>query len=60
MNIASIDIGTNTVLLLITQIDNLGNVKPLLNVYRMPRLGKDLHNTGYILAEKVELLIKFN
>jgi exopolyphosphatase/guanosine-5'-triphosphate,3'-diphosphate pyrophosphatase len=57
MNIASIDIGTNTVLLLITQIDNSSNVKPLLNVYRMPRLGKDLHNTGYILAEKVELLI---
>ncbi len=56
MNIASIDIGTNTVLLLIAKIDN-NNLVPLLNVYRMPRLGKDLNSTGKIADEKIELLI---
>jgi len=41
LNIASIDIGTNTVLLLITKVNN-GKLIPLLNRYRMPRLGKGL------------------
>lgn len=56
MNIASIDIGTNTVLLLIAEI-NGNNIKPLLNIYRMPRLGKELNKTGKIANEKIRLLI---
>jgi exopolyphosphatase / guanosine-5'-triphosphate,3'-diphosphate pyrophosphatase len=41
MNIASIDIGTNTVLLLIAEVNpNVVSLNPLLNIHRMPRLGK--------------------
>lgn len=41
MIVASIDIGTNTVLLLIAKIDG-NTVIPLHNEYRIPRLGKGL------------------
>jgi exopolyphosphatase/pppGpp-phosphohydrolase len=41
MIIASIDIGTNTVILLIAEVDkNSLEITPLLNEYRMPRIGK--------------------
>ncbi len=58
MNIASIDIGTNTVLLLIAKAVNPDNIIPLLNVYEMPRIGKNLLHTGTISEDKIELLIK--
>lgn len=54
MNIASIDIGTNTILLLIAQIDL--NKKSIMSVHeeiRMPRIGKDLYKTGKISEEKI-------
>ncbi|MER3525392.1 MAG: hypothetical protein C4326_15460, partial [Ignavibacteria bacterium] len=40
MVLASIDIGTNTVLLLIARIDNDGTIVPLLDEQRLPRLGE--------------------
>ena len=43
MNIAVIDIGTNTVLLLIAQFDANGQITPLVYKQRVPRLGKAVH-----------------
>jgi exopolyphosphatase/guanosine-5'-triphosphate,3'-diphosphate pyrophosphatase len=40
MNIAVIDIGTNTVLLLVAQFDADGQIAPLVYEQRVPRLGK--------------------
>ncbi|MFN0156746.1 MAG: Ppx/GppA family phosphatase [Bacteroidota bacterium] len=40
MNIAVIDIGTNTVLLLVASIDSHGHIEPLVYEQRAPRLGK--------------------
>jgi exopolyphosphatase / guanosine-5'-triphosphate,3'-diphosphate pyrophosphatase len=57
MIISSIDIGTNTVLLLIAQTDPKNNkIIPLLNKYYIPRIGKNLKETGYLSAEAVDKL----
>lgn len=53
MVIASIDIGTNTVLMLIAKIDSRNKLIPLVNEYRMPRIGAELKPGGKILPEKV-------
>src|SRR5437667_11666889 len=42
MRIAAIDIGTNTVLLLIADIDGQGTIHPVQNALRFPRLGRDV------------------
>jgi exopolyphosphatase/guanosine-5'-triphosphate,3'-diphosphate pyrophosphatase len=42
MRIAAIDIGTNTVLLLIADIDPNGSIQPVHNELRFPRLGRDV------------------
>jgi exopolyphosphatase/guanosine-5'-triphosphate,3'-diphosphate pyrophosphatase len=43
MNVASIDIGTNTTLLLIAEVNvQTKTLKTVLNEYRMPRIGKGL------------------
>jgi len=42
MRIASIDIGTNTVLLLVADIDEHGIIHPVEHQQRLPRLGKDV------------------
>jgi len=56
MNIASIDIGSNTVLLLIASIrDN--KLFPILNQYFSPRLGKGLKIGGQISQERISKLI---
>ena len=57
MIVASIDIGTNTVLLLIAEVQTSSEIKPLLNEYRMPRLGKGAEKNGSISQEKIDLLI---
>ena len=58
MNIASIDIGTNTVLLLVARIDLKGKaIYTLHEEIRMPRIGRDLYNTGKISEDKIEELI---
>lgn len=59
MTVASIDIGTNTVLLLIAEI-NPGNqsIVPIKNVYRMPRIGRALKAGEKISETSIEKLIK--
>lgn len=42
MRITSIDIGTNTVLLLVADIDAKGTISPLAYKQRIPRLGRDV------------------
>lgn len=42
MRISAIDIGTNTVLLLVADVDKSGTITPLLYEQRIPRLGKDV------------------
>jgi exopolyphosphatase/guanosine-5'-triphosphate,3'-diphosphate pyrophosphatase len=57
MNIASIDIGTNTVILLIAEIrDN--KIIPLRNEYRIPRIGKGVLPGQPISNEKESELIR--
>ena len=59
MNIASIDIGSNTVLLLIAEYNETTNeIKTILNRYRMPRISKGLKTTGFISNEKISELFK--
>ncbi len=53
MIIASIDIGTNTVLLLIAEVNPITKeIKPLLNEFRIPRIGKGLKSGGLISPKK--------
>ena len=57
MIVASIDIGTNTVLLLIAKVDTKSRkLTTLSNEYRMPRIGKDINQTGKISEDKKKLL----
>jgi len=57
MIFASIDIGTNTVLLLIAKVNMKSRkITTLLNEYRMPRIGKAIKDTGIISKEKIKLL----
>lgn len=57
MIIASIDIGTNTVLLLIAEVDETSlEITPLLNEYKMPRIGRGLKLTGNIAEDRIEKL----
>ncbi len=60
MNIASIDIGTNTVLLLIAETNLTSkNIKTLHNEYRIPRIGQGLLPNNPINSEKLILLFKY-
>ncbi len=57
MNIASIDIGSNTVLLLIANINTATkNIKTIHNEYRIPRIGQGLVPNQPIKSEKITLL----
>jgi len=58
MNIASIDIGSNTVLLLIAEIEErTKDFKTILNRYEAPRLGKGLKNNGNISDKSIKKLL---
>ena len=57
MTIASIDIGTNTVLLLIAEVTKNLQIKSLLDKYRIPRIGKGLLPNGQISEDKINDLI---
>jgi exopolyphosphatase/guanosine-5'-triphosphate,3'-diphosphate pyrophosphatase len=50
MIVAAIDIGTNTLLLLVAEIDEHGTMRQLEHQQRLPRLGKDVDRTGAIGA----------
>ncbi len=57
MIIASVDIGTNTVLLLIAEVGETSfEITPLLNEYKMPRIGRGLKLSGRIAVERIEKL----
>lgn len=51
MKICAIDIGTNTFLLLIANIDPEGRITPLVQLQRMPRIGRSVDAGGRIGAE---------
>lgn len=59
MKVASIDIGSNTVLLLIAEVD-LGENKlfPLLNIYRMPRISKGINESKVISTSSINNLFE--
>ena len=60
MIVASIDIGTNTVLLLIAEVDSKsGKINPLRNEYRMPRIGQGTKKSGVISSDKLNLLFMY-
>lgn len=48
MRLTTIDIGTNTVLLLVAEIDEFGNITPLAYEQRLPRLGKEVDAKGVL------------
>jgi exopolyphosphatase / guanosine-5'-triphosphate,3'-diphosphate pyrophosphatase len=57
MTIASIDIGTNTVLLLIAEVDSsTRKIISLRDEYRMPRIGQGTKKSGLISLERLSLL----
>ncbi len=59
MIIASIDIGTNTVLLLIVDVNiQQKKFKTILNEQRIPRIGKGLQSGKEISKERILLLLK--
>lgn len=54
MNIASIDIGTNTILLLVADVNlKTKTITPVHEEIRMPRIGAELHTSGKIPENKV-------
>lgn len=58
MNIASIDIGSNTVLLLIAEINKSNQTTiPLLNELRMPRISQGINESGIISNHSVQDLL---
>ena len=58
MNIASMDIGSNTVLLLIAEVNEKKEFEVLTNRYEMPRLSKGLKPDGNINDAAVERFYK--
>ena len=71
MNVAVIDIGTNTVLLLVAEISHRGAINPLLYEQRIPRLGRgvdaarrleqgSIDRAVAVLREYVQLLPPFH
>ncbi len=48
--VAALDLGTNTFLALVAELDELGGLRVLGDAYRMPRLGAGLARTGNIEA----------
>jgi exopolyphosphatase / guanosine-5'-triphosphate,3'-diphosphate pyrophosphatase len=51
---ASVDIGTNTLLLLVCRVDSGGNLEILKDEHKIARLGEDLLKNGFISDEAVE------
>lgn len=56
MRVAAIDIGTNTVLLLVADIDADGRIEHLLDLQETPRLGRHLDASGRILPAGIDAL----
>jgi exopolyphosphatase/guanosine-5'-triphosphate,3'-diphosphate pyrophosphatase len=54
MNVAVIDIGTNTVLLLVAALDASGTITPLLYEQRVPRLGQGVDESRRLRNDAME------
>jgi len=57
MNIAVIDVGTNTVLLLVAHFDNHGRLTPVLHEQRIPRLGRGVDARGVLQRESMDRVL---
>lgn len=57
MNLASIDIGSNTVLLLIAEYNRSNYLQPIINLYHSPRISQGLTNANTITDYKINELI---
>lgn len=57
MTLAAIDIGTNTVLLLIARIDASGTIVPLASEQRIPRLGKGVDASKNLAPDAMQRVI---
>jgi exopolyphosphatase / guanosine-5'-triphosphate,3'-diphosphate pyrophosphatase len=57
MRLASIDIGTNTVLLLIADVDAEGTVAPLVSEQRIPRLGKGVDAARHLAPDSMQRVV---
>lgn len=56
MKIASIDTGTNTVLMLIAEVLPSGHLRLIKELHTMPRMGEGVFQSGEIKEEKISLL----
>ena len=57
MTVAVIDIGTNTVLLLVARVANTGEIQPLVYEQRVPRLGRGVDSRGTLDPGAMERVI---
>ncbi len=58
MRYASIDVGTNTILMLIGDVDREGEINPVKDFYSVPRLGKSVSATGRLADESISRAIE--
>jgi exopolyphosphatase / guanosine-5'-triphosphate,3'-diphosphate pyrophosphatase len=57
MNVAVIDIGTNTVLLLVAAIDDSGTIETLVYEQRIPRLGRGVDSVRNLAQDSMERVV---
>jgi exopolyphosphatase/guanosine-5'-triphosphate,3'-diphosphate pyrophosphatase len=57
MTVAVIDIGTNTVLLLVARLDSSGRMETLLDQQRLPRLGKGVDAHRHLLRGSMDRVL---
>ncbi len=57
LNIATIDIGTNTILLLIASVNEAGTIHPLVYEQRIPRLGKNVDASKNLSSDSMRRAI---
>jgi exopolyphosphatase/guanosine-5'-triphosphate,3'-diphosphate pyrophosphatase len=57
VRLAGIDIGTNTVLLLVAEVDARGGMTVLAECQEIPRLGRDVDGSGKISGAGIEKLV---
>jgi exopolyphosphatase / guanosine-5'-triphosphate,3'-diphosphate pyrophosphatase len=57
MTVAVIDIGTNTVLLLVARVSKTGGIQPLVYEQRVPRLGRGVDSSGKLDTGAMERVI---
>jgi exopolyphosphatase/guanosine-5'-triphosphate,3'-diphosphate pyrophosphatase len=58
MKVAAIDIGTNTALLLVASVDGAGNIVPVLDEERIPRLGKGVDRRKTLQHDSMNRVLK--